>query len=93
MIKINIVEELKQQGLKKNINCCHANLLLQAAEIIEKLEQDAKRLDWLADTRQNLGAVSLPTECVLNNVHSMRDAIDAAMELDFKERYLENIGG
>jgi len=59
---------------------------------IKKLRFDKKRLDWLADTSQNLGEVLLPNDCVLNNIHSMRAAIDAAMKLDFNKRYLENIG-
>ncbi len=44
-------------------------------------EADTKRIDWLADKDNFLGAVQLPSECVLAHVDSMRDAIDAAMRL------------
>lgn len=50
----------------------------QAARIAE-LERDAARLDWLADKNQSIGNVQLPTEIVMANLHSLRDAIDAAM--------------
>lgn len=41
---------------------------------------DTVRLDWLADPGQNIGNVQLPTKCVEANIHSLRAAIDAAME-------------
>ena len=40
--------------------------------------RDKERLDWLADTSNSIGNVQLPTECVLRNTHSLRDAIDDA---------------
>lgn len=43
--------------------------------------QDAKRLDWLADPENSIGNVQLPTEAVTANLHSLRDAIDAAMAM------------
>ena len=106
MSEINIADELKEAAELKGINPYHAELMLNAAGLIgsmgkkityfegvkiEELSQDCKRLDWLADTDHDLGQVSLPSECVLNNAHSMRAAI-AAMALDFNLRYLENIG-
>lgn len=42
---------------------------------------DAKRLDWLADPANAVGNVQLPTEAVTANLHSLRDAIDAAMAM------------
>lgn len=48
-------------------------------------DKDVKRLDWLGDVNNKIGNVQLPTECVLANPHSLRDAIDAAMALDQKE--------
>lgn len=53
-----------------------------ALELSPKLQQglnDTKRLDWLADRDNHIGNVQLPAECVACNLHSMRDAIDAAM--------------
>jgi hypothetical protein len=43
------------------------------------LIRDRDRLDWLADIR-SCGEVALPSPCVEQNIHSMRDAIDMAME-------------
>ena len=43
---------------------------------------DTVRLDWLADRDQHIGNVQLPAECVTCNLHSMRDAIDMAMQMD-----------
>lgn len=43
------------------------------------LRKDAGRLDWLADLNSP-AQVMLPSQCVLDNIHSMRDAIDTAMD-------------
>lgn len=43
--------------------------------------RDRERMDWLADPANGIGNVQLPTEVVHANVHSLRDAIDAAMAL------------
>ncbi|MCM2310311.1 MAG: hypothetical protein NDI84_02810 [Steroidobacteraceae bacterium] len=48
---------------------------------LEAALQDAKRLDWLADPENTIGNVQLPTEAVTANLHSLRDAIDAAMAM------------
>ncbi len=48
---------------------------------IAKLNRDKKRLDWLSDVTNIIGNVQLPTECVINNPHSLRSAIDEAMTL------------
>jgi hypothetical protein len=48
---------------------------------IKALKADKLRLDWLADTNNQIGEVLLPKECVLSHVESMRDAIDAAMAI------------
>lgn len=50
------------------------------AKEVQALRKDAKRLDWLADPENNIGNVQLPSECVERNTHSLRDAIDDAME-------------
>lgn len=42
---------------------------------------DTKRLDWLADRNNHIGTVALPEKCVHDHLDSLRDAIDAAMEL------------
>jgi hypothetical protein len=42
---------------------------------------DTVRLDWLADKHNKIGSVLLPCECVEKHLDSMRDAIDAAMQL------------
>lgn len=42
---------------------------------------DTVRLDWLADKNNNMGSVLLPTALVEKHLDSLRDAIDAAMQL------------
>ena len=55
----------------------HAFRIL-AAEV-RRLQEDAKRLDWLADRNNGVGQVLLPTACVQAHPADMRAAIDAAM--------------
>lgn len=50
------------------------------SEQVQAWKRDAERLDWLADPKNSIGDVQLPTVCVKRNPHSLRDAIDAAME-------------
>lgn len=40
---------------------------------------DTDRIDWLADVNNKTGTVMLPSRIVEANLHSLRDAIDAAM--------------
>lgn len=47
---------------------------------VQALRKDSERLDWLADPTNSIGNVQLPTVCVERNPHSLRDAIDDAME-------------
>ena len=54
--------------------------VLQSSEV-QAWKRDAERLNWLADPNNSIGNVQLPTECVIENAHSLRAAIDAAMEL------------
>lgn len=42
---------------------------------------DTVRLDWFADKHNKIGSVLLPRECVEKHLDSLRDAIDAAMQL------------
>ena len=53
---------------------------LQSPEV-QAWKRDAERLDWLADPNNSIGNVQLPTKCVTENLHCLRAAIDAAMEL------------
>ena len=46
---------------------------------------DTARLDWLADPANKIGKVILPTECVDQHPDSLRDAIDAAMQMQATE--------
>lgn len=46
---------------------------------------DTVRLNWLADPANNIGNVLLPTECVEQHLDSLRDAIDAAMQIQAPE--------
>ena len=58
------------------------SLMHEAAAALEAAREDARRLDWLADRDNPIGNVQLPSVCVMNNMHSLRAAIDEAMRLD-----------
>ena len=60
------------------INCDAAYDYLRAE--LAEAKKDTARLDWLADPTNSIGIVSLPKKYVLNNLHCMRAAIDAAKE-------------
>lgn len=69
---------------KAEENCAEMEreeLIYNLFEDIRALKEDRKRIDWLADKNNNIGNVQLPNECVENNVHSLRCAIDDAMLL------------
>ena len=59
----------------------HSDTLMNAIVYIRRLEEDKARIDWLSDLGQVTGLVQLPEECVINNLHSLRSAIDDAMLL------------
>jgi hypothetical protein len=46
---------------------------------VEELRKDKARLDWLADPKNTIGNVTLPTQHIMDHPDSMRAAIDAAM--------------
>lgn len=50
----------------------------------DALEADKRRLDWLADPENAIGNVQLPCGAVMENIGSLRDAIDAAMSGDYE---------
>lgn len=50
-------------------------------EYIDEIKSDGNRLDWLADPKNEQGNVTLPFQCVENNIDSLRCAIDEAMNL------------
>ena len=67
--------------LSKNLHyIAKANPATILALLAERkdLVRDRERLDWLADPDNTTGNVQLPIKCVTSNVHSLRDAIDAA---------------
>lgn len=47
---------------------------------VQAWKRDAERMDWLADPKNSIGNVQLPIDCVKNNLHSLRGAIDEAKE-------------
>ena len=55
--------------------------LVTHSELTPVPHPDTVRLDWLADRDQHIGNVQLPAECVTCNLHSLRDAIDMAMQM------------
>lgn len=72
---------LKITGDRKDIIKFQDHLLK-----LEEKTKDNMRLDWLASTRQNIGNVQLPMECVESNLTSLRGAIDDAMRIDIVEK-------
>ena len=61
-----------------NITALLAKMDARQAKI-DALQKDADRIDWLADKTQHIGNVQLPKNCVENNLHSLRAAIDSAI--------------
>ena len=52
-------------------------------KIIEQLQKDKDRLDWLADVDNTIANVMLPTKIVQENIAGgLRGMIDAAMEME-----------
>lgn len=70
---------------RKHLQNINDESFTDAQKIIDRnrqLEQDAAMLDWLADRNNPIGNVQLPTECVIDNIDSMRAAIQCAMKLE-----------
>lgn len=71
----------------KTVEDAAARLMLQRDQILSMraevmaLRADARRIDWLANPTNAIGNVQLPTACVHANMHSLRGAIDMAMEI------------
>ena len=57
----------------------HAWQAVLQSDRVQAWKRDAERLDWLADPKNSIGNVQLPIDCVKNNLHSLRAAIDEAM--------------
>jgi hypothetical protein len=53
--------------------------LILTSDEVDAMERDKARIDWLADPENAIGNVQLPVGAVIENVGSLRDAIDAAM--------------
>ena len=52
-------------------------------KIIDQLQKDKERLDWLADVDNKIANVMLPTKIVQENITGgLRGMIDAAMEME-----------
>lgn len=66
-----------EQELQQLLSDGIAELQRENAE----LQKDKARLDWLADANNTIGDVRLPRDIVERNLHSMRAAIDDAMEM------------
>lgn len=76
-----LIEICQKYGPLENMDLSRAieQAVLQSPEV-QALKLDKGRLDWLSDPENTIGNVLLPTECVNRNPHSLRDAIDDAME-------------
>ena len=75
-------EYLRGLADNENLPSLMRDTLRTAAAEIETLRADWVRMEWLADRKNTIGNVQLPTMCVMNNMHSLRGAIDEAMRLD-----------
>lgn len=75
-------EYLRGLADNENLPSLMRETLRTAAAEIETLRADWVRMEWLADRENTIGNVQLPTMCVMNNMHSLRGAIDEAMRLD-----------
>lgn len=51
----------------------------------DALESDKRRIDWLADPKNEIGNVQLPCGAVMGNIGSLREAIDAAMSGNYEK--------
>lgn len=72
-----------KNGITRNLKRTRiAKLMIECADALAGAEADKARLDWLADRENTIGNVQLPTMCVMNNMSSLRGAIDEAMRLD-----------
>lgn len=67
------------ERLRKELRHTHSGYEIMQEEA-DRLRKDKARLDWLADPDNIIGNVELPEKAVLENVHCMRSAIDAAMK-------------
>lgn len=72
--KTKVIDDL---ALEKGILKAEIGRLKDEVDLLRK---DAEMLDWLSDPKQSIGNVQLPTHCVQNNLHSLRDAITDAMK-------------
>lgn len=71
-------------AMARYVSAFDREVALALLDRLERAEKDAARLDWLADPANTIGNVQLPTECVEQNIHSLRAAIDAAMATEGK---------
>lgn len=76
-----LIEICQKYGPLENMDLSRAieQAVLQSPEV-QALKRDKERMDWLADPKNSIGNVQLPIDCVKNNLHSLRGAIDEAME-------------
>lgn len=59
--------------------------LILTSEDVDAMERDKARLDWLADPDNRIGNVQLPVGAVIENIESLRAAIDAAMSGNYEK--------
>jgi hypothetical protein len=83
LLRVNAEQYTDDQGDDATVAEYYASVsngvILELIRRLREAERDAARLDWLADPDNHIGNVQLPKECVIQNLHSLRDAIDAAM--------------
>ena len=80
MVTDEMISELERDA-QKVWSDDDSSIITLSALLSERteLKRDALRIDWLASASNQIGNVQLPKEIVMENIHSLRDAIDAAM--------------
>lgn len=76
-----VVLGTKLQSIWVVFECAALSTFYDAEEFELIPHPDTVRLDWLANKHNKIGSVLLPRECVEKHLDSLRDAIDAAMQL------------
>ena len=81
-----LLKDIELAGLRGDAEKCDERVKAVeqfVSKIMQPLQKDKIRLDWLADPSNQLGNVQLPRGAVETNLDSLRKAIDATMTGDY----------
>ncbi len=77
-----LLKDIELAGLREDTEKCDERIIAVnqfVSTIMQPLQKDKIRLDWLADKNNHQGNVQLPRGAVETNLDSLRHAIDATM--------------